>query len=89
MPTRTSEQIERQAAQEYAQVLAQGSGRRVVQREKSLDELRKLHQKKHREEQGAYLVEGEHLVLELQRAAARDPRLGASELYVTHEFAPT
>lgn len=55
----------------------------------NLDDLRKLHQKKHREEQGAYLVEGEHLVLELQRAARHDPRLAASELWVTHEFAPT
>ena len=53
----------------------------------SFDDLKKLHQKKHREEQGAYLVEGEHLVLELQKAAARDPRLRASELYVTHEHA--
>lgn len=53
----------------------------------SFDDLKKLHQKKHREEQGAYLVEGEHLVLELQKAAQRDPRLRASELYVTSEHA--
>ena len=53
----------------------------------SFDDLKKLHQKKHREEQGAYLVEGEHLVLELQKAAQRDPRLRASELYVTFENA--
>jgi len=50
------------------------------------DDLKKLHQKKYREELGYYLVEGEHLVLELQKAAARDPRLMASELYVTHEY---
>ena len=53
----------------------------------SFDDLKKLHQKKHREEQGAYLVEGEHLVLELQKAAGLDPRLRASELYVTPEHA--
>lgn len=53
----------------------------------SFDELRKLHQKKHRQEAGAFLVEGEHLVLELQKAAERDPRLRASELYVSQEHA--
>jgi TrmH family RNA methyltransferase len=53
----------------------------------SIDELRKLHQKKHREESSAFLVEGEHLVLELQKAAERDPRLRASELYVSQENA--
>jgi TrmH family RNA methyltransferase len=50
------------------------------------DDLKKLHQKKYREEYGHYLVEGEHLVLELQKAAARDERLLAAELYVTHEY---
>jgi TrmH family RNA methyltransferase len=50
------------------------------------DDLKKLHQKKSREDFGHYLVEGEHLVLELQKAAQRDPRLQASELYVTHEY---
>jgi len=34
------------------------------------DEIKKLHQKKYRQQFGAYLVEGEHLVLELQKAAA-------------------
>jgi TrmH family RNA methyltransferase len=52
------------------------------------DDLKKLHQKKFREEFGHYLVEGEHLVLELQKAALQDPRLQASELYVTHEYGP-
>ena len=47
------------------------------------DELKKLHQKKHREASGHFLVEGEHLVLELQKAAARNPVLQRSELYVT------
>ena len=49
------------------------------------EDLRKLHQKKYREELGHFLIEGEHLVLELQKAAQRDPRLRTSELYVTHE----
>jgi RNA methyltransferase, TrmH family len=50
------------------------------------DDLRKLHQKKFREELGHFLVEGEHLVLELQRAARRDTRFRNCEVYVTHEF---
>jgi RNA methyltransferase, TrmH family len=50
-----------------------------------LDEVKKLHQKKYRESSGWFLIEGEHLVLELQKAALRDPRLRASELYVTRE----
>ena len=37
------------------------------------EDLKKLHQKKYREEFGYFLVEGEHLVLELQKAAAREP----------------
>ena len=50
------------------------------------DDLRKLHQKKYREELGHFLVEGEHLVLELQRAARHDARFRDCEVYVTHEF---
>lgn len=52
------------------------------------DDLKKLHQKKYREELGHYLIEGEHLVLELHKAALQDPRLQAAELYVTHEYGP-
>lgn len=48
-----------------------------------LDDIKKLHQKKYRQALGHYLVEGEHLVLELQKAAARQPALCTSELYVT------
>jgi len=32
------------------------------------DDIKKLHQKKYRTEFGHFLVEGEHLVLELQKA---------------------
>lgn len=51
-----------------------------------LDDIKKLHQKKFRAEFGHFLVEGEHLVLELQKAAARDPRWQRSELYVTDAY---
>ncbi|MBS0580805.1 MAG: RNA methyltransferase [Proteobacteria bacterium] len=52
-----------------------------------LEDLRKLHQRRYREEFGCFLVEGEHLVLELQRALARDRRLQASEIYVSAQYA--
>ena len=51
-----------------------------------LDEIKKLHQKKYRNEFGYFLVEGEHLVLELERAAATRPELENCELYVTESF---
>jgi TrmH family RNA methyltransferase len=51
-----------------------------------LEDIRKLHQKKFREEFGCFLVEGEHLVQELQKAVARDARLRSSEVYITREF---
>jgi len=49
------------------------------------DDLKKLHQKKYREASGYFLVEGEHLVLELQKAALQNPLLQGCELYVTGE----
>lgn len=49
------------------------------------DDLKKLHQKKYREEFGHYLVEGEHLVLELQKAAIANPQLRDCKLYVSGE----
>ena len=51
------------------------------------DDVRKLHQKRFREELGFFLVEGEHPVLELQKAAVHNPQLGSCELYVTKEHA--
>lgn len=51
-----------------------------------LDDIKKLHQKKYRQALGHYLVEGEHLVLELQKAATSQPALRASELYVTDAY---
>jgi RNA methyltransferase, TrmH family len=50
------------------------------------DDIKKLHQKKFREELGHFVVEGEHLVQELEKAAARDTRLSASEIYVTQDY---
>jgi RNA methyltransferase, TrmH family len=50
------------------------------------EDIKKLHQKKFREEHGCFLLEGEHLVQELQKAAALDPRLRASEIYLTREY---
>jgi len=48
-----------------------------------LDDVRKLHQKKYREDVGYFLVEGEHLVLELQKAAQKRPALRGAKLYVS------
>lgn len=51
-----------------------------------LDDIKKLHQKKYRAEFGHFLVEGEHLLLELQKAALQNPLLQRSELYVTAAY---
>ena len=50
------------------------------------DDIKKLHQKKYREEFGHFLVEGEHLVLELQKAALQNPALQYCDLYVTSAY---
>lgn len=50
-----------------------------------LEDVKKLHQKKYREEFGYFLVEGEHPLLELQKAARVNPQLQGCELYVTHD----
>lgn len=52
-----------------------------------LDDVRRLHHRKHRHELGHFLAEGEHLVLELQKAAARIPALRHCRLFVTGEHA--
>ncbi|WP_421682185.1 RNA methyltransferase [Stutzerimonas urumqiensis] len=51
-----------------------------------IDEVKKLHLKKYRAEFGCFLVEGEHLVLELQKAALHHVHLQRSELYVTGAY---
>ena len=52
-----------------------------------LDDVRRLHEKKHRDALGHFLAEGEHLAIELQKAAARVPALRAARLYVTEAHA--
>jgi TrmH family RNA methyltransferase len=52
-----------------------------------LEDIKKLHQKKYRAEFGCFLVEGEHLVQELQKAAVHDARLRSSEIWCTREYA--
>ncbi|MCL7945511.1 RNA methyltransferase [Marinobacter sp. ATCH36] len=51
-----------------------------------LDDIRKLHQKKYRQALGKFLVEGEHLVLELEKAAAGNPHWQQAELFVTSAY---
>jgi len=51
-----------------------------------LEDIKKLHQKKFRAELGYFLLEGEHLVQELQKAVPHDARLRASEIYLTREY---
>jgi RNA methyltransferase, TrmH family len=51
------------------------------------EDLKKLHYRKHREEFGFFLVEGEHLILELKKAAERDARLRDAEIYCTQNYA--
>lgn len=50
------------------------------------EDIKKLHQKKFREELGYFLLEGEHLVQELQKAAVHHPHLRSSEIYLTREY---
>lgn len=52
-----------------------------------LEDVGRLHQKKYRDALGHFLVEGEHLVLELQKAARQQPALLASTLYLTQRHA--
>jgi TrmH family RNA methyltransferase len=51
------------------------------------EDIKKLHQKKFRQEFSCFLLEGEHLVQELQKALAHDTRLRTSEIYLTREYA--
>lgn len=51
-----------------------------------IDDLKKLHQKKYRAEFGHFLVEGEHLILELEKAATNNPVWSNCELYVTENY---
>ena len=48
-----------------------------------LDDVKKLHQKKYRTQFGHYLVEGEHLILELQKALKARAEKRRVTLYIT------
>ena len=52
----------------------------------NLHDVKKLHMRRYREEFGHFLVEGEHGVIELEKAAESQLHLRAAELYVTHEY---
>lgn len=51
-----------------------------------LDDIKKLHQKKYRQAFGHFLVEGEHLVLELEKAAKTNPHWQQARLLVTDAY---
>ena len=53
----------------------------------TFDDLKKLQQKKYREEFGFFLAEGEHLVLELGKALTTRPELKRSKILISHEYA--
>ncbi|NCP64048.1 MAG: RNA methyltransferase [Paraglaciecola sp.] len=51
-----------------------------------LADVKKLHQKKYRSQLGYYLVEGEHLILELSQAAKSQPSLSKAIIYATEDY---
>lgn len=51
------------------------------------DDVKKLQQRKYREQLGHYLVEGEHLILELFKAAIFQPHLANAQLFITENYA--
>lgn len=50
------------------------------------DDVKKLQQKKHRDRLGRFLVEGEHLILELFKAAQSNPTLTQAKLFYTEHY---
>ncbi|WP_396586374.1 TrmH family RNA methyltransferase [Bermanella sp. R86510] len=51
-----------------------------------LDDIKKLHKKKYRNEFGCFLVEGEHLILELEKAAKNIPEFQQAKVYVSESY---
>lgn len=51
-----------------------------------IDELKNLHQKKYRDEYGYFLAEGEHLVLELEKAMRTNSALGAARVFASQQY---
>lgn len=52
----------------------------------NFDDFKKLLHRKHREELGHFLVEGEHLVVELGKAVQRRPELSRARILVSQEY---
>ncbi len=52
----------------------------------TFDDLKKLRLREHRDQARLYFAEGEHLVLELLRALPDTPKLGETQVFVTHEY---
>ena len=50
------------------------------------DDIKRLHEKKFREKLGHFIIEGEHLVQELERAAAENAGLRESKIFVTRDY---
>jgi len=51
------------------------------------EDIKRLHEKKFREKLKHFVIEGEHLVQELEKAAAGDARLRESKIFVTRDYA--
>jgi len=51
-----------------------------------LDDVKKLHQKKYRQEFGHYLIEGEHLIQELEKVASVNRAFQSARLYLTEQY---
>lgn len=51
-----------------------------------LHDIKKLHQKKYRQQFGHYLLEGEHLILELVKAAKQQPGLKDCQVFVSEDY---
>lgn len=51
-----------------------------------LDDVKKLHQKKYRQEFGHYLVEGEHLIQELEKVARLNRTFRSARIYLTEQY---
>ncbi len=49
------------------------------------DDLKKLHQKKYRQEFGHYLIEGEHLIQELEKVARVNDAFRSARIYLTEQ----
>jgi len=51
-----------------------------------LDDVKKLHQKKYRQEFGHYLIEGEHLIQELEKVARVNRAFQSARIYSTEQY---